>query len=814
MAIVCASEPANYVSSMQATPVTPDSPPGSLSRTTPAASIPSSNAASDAATDSAFASIVRSSSDAVIAKTVAGIVTAWNDGATDTYGHTAEQMLGQSIEVIIPRESLTQERERHASVASGLSESGYRCVRLRADGIPINVVMSMSPVRDRGGRVIGVASISRPLSDQESADARFASLLEAAPDAMVCIDASGRITLINAQVTAVFGYSREELIGAALEVLVPDEVRDRHPQHRATFLQDPKPRPMGTGLSLRGRRADGSTFPVEVSLAADVHNGDAIVIAAIRDVTEQRATEAALRDNETRLRQLADNVDTVFTMRQIGPPKFLYVSPGFHKLTGYEPADIEADPELSLKLVHPDDRERVERSYFAPIRAAQACTSEHRIVRADGEVRWIRASVNPVPNPHGSPERIVTITEDITERVRVSEALREAEAAARTANEAKNLFLSRMSHELRTPLNAVLGFGQVLERRLRDTEHVEPVRQVLQAGRHLLNLINEILDIARIEAGELTVSAEPVSVVDIVDESVHLMQPLAAAADVALLVVEGPHTAYVLADRQRLRQVLLNLISNAIKYNRPQGSVRISWSTTDRRLSIAVEDDGPGIAVDVRDRLFTPFDRLGAESTGVEGTGIGLTVSRSLAELMNGTLRLESEDGRGATFTITLPESDAPVPAMVMEPVSDLHLRNTDAVTATVLYIEDNEPNVKVMESVLGLRSEWRMIHAALGSLGLELAHAHRPDLILLDLHLPDRSGLDVLVALQRDPVTAHIPVVVLTADASATQAHRLSEAGASRYLTKPLVLDEILATLDGISSADRPSEVAHASAP
>ncbi len=196
-------------------------------------------------------------------------------------------------------------------------------------------------------------------------------------------------------------------------------------------------------------------------------------------------------------------------------------------------------------------------------------------------------SREPVPNPHGSPERIVTVTEDITERVRASDALQEAEVAARAANEAKNLFLSRMSHELRTPLNAVLGFGQVLERRLQNTEHVEPVRHVLQAGRHLLNLINEILDIARIEAGELTVSAEPVSVVDIIDESVRLMQPLAAAADVSLIVVGSPETRYVLADRQRLRQVLLNLISNAIKYNRPRGNVLVSWSSADGSLSIA-----------------------------------------------------------------------------------------------------------------------------------------------------------------------------------------------------------------------------------
>jgi PAS domain S-box-containing protein len=734
----------------------------------------------------------------VIAKTVNGIVTAWNDGATAVYGHTAHAMLGRSIEVTIPPESLTEERERHARVASGVSESGYRCTRLRADGTPIDVVMSMSPVRDPTGRVIGVASISRPLSDQESANGRFESLLEAAPDAMVCIDRSGRITLINAQVTAVFGYGREELIGASLEVLVPDEVRDRHPQHRAMFLQDPKPRPMGTGLSLRARRKDGSTFPVEVSLAADVQNSDGTVIAAIRDVTEQRATEGALRDNETRLRQLADNVDTVFTMRQLDPPKVLYSSPAFHKLTGYDGAALEGDPDL--QLTHPDDRERAERSFLGPLRAGLECSSEHRIIRADGEVRWVHATANPVPNPHGPPERIVTITEDITERVQAAEALRDAEASARAANQAKNVFLSRMSHELRTPLNAVLGFGQVLERRLQDTEHLEPVRHVLQAGRHLLNLINEILDIARIEAGELTVSAEPVSVVDVVDESARLMQPLATAADVCLIVVGGPEANYVLADRQRLRQVLLNLLSNAIKYNRPGGHVRVSWTSADRAIVIAVEDDGPGIPTEVRDRLFTPFDRLGAEATGVEGTGIGLTVSRSLAELMAGTLTFRSEVGGGASFTITLPASDAPATAIAAPSHSDAQRNGATNVSATVLYIEDNEPNVRVMESILGLREEWRLIHAGLGSLGLELAHAHRPDLIFLDLHLPDQSGLDVLVALRDDPVTSQIPVVMLGADANATQVRRLMAAGASEYLTKPLVLDEILATLDAIT--------------
>ncbi len=759
------------------------------------------------ATESALASIVRSSPDAVIAKTVDGIITAWNDGAEAVYGHTAEHMVGRSIEVTIPAEAIAVERARHARVAAGEPESGYRCVRLRADGRPMEVVMSMSPVRDTAGRVIGIASISRPLSETEFAEARFASLLEAAPDATVCVDTRGLITLVNAQVTTLFGYQAGELIGAPLELLVPEDARERHPRHRANFMRDPASRPMGTGLSLRARRADGSTFPVEVSLARVVHNGDAVVIAAIRDVTTQRATEAALRDIETRLRQLADNVDTVLTLQQIEPPAVLYFSPAFRRLTGFDPADVEADPTLPLMLVHPDDRERADASFFKPSSAGHAAISEHRIVRADGEIRWVRASAIPVPNPQGAVERLVTATNDITEQVNAAEALRLAEAGARAASEAKNLFLSRMSHELRTPLNAVLGFGQVLERRLDGTEHVDAVRHVLHAGRHLLNLINEVLDIARIEAGELTVSAEPVLVAAVVDESVLLMQPLAAEAGLTLEVSGGPPGMFVLADRQRLRQVLLNLISNAVKYHRLDGTVRVRWEGTDRGVSISVDDDGPGISPDLRERLFTPFDRLGAERTGIEGTGIGLTVTRSLAQLMNGTLSFEAATGGGAVFTVTLRESVAPE-AQLAGPRPSLESAAVDASrrSATVLYIEDNEPNVRVMESVLGLRSEWRLIHAALGSLGLDLARAHRPDLIFLDVHLPDRDGLDVLVALRYDPATAHIPVIVLSADANATQIHRLLAAGAARYLTKPLVLDDVLATLNSVTGHPAPS--------
>lgn len=760
-----------------------------------------------ASEEAALAAIVRWSGDAVIAKDVDGIVTAWNAGAALTYGYTAEQMIGQSIELTIPLEFLTEERARHLRAARGQAESGYRCVRKHADGHSVEVVMSMSPVRDENGQVTGVASISRPVSDRERSDAKVSSILEAAPDAMICVDRTGRIVLVNARVTELFGYSRDELVGELLEILLPEDLRAAHPRHRSTFFADPQPRPMGTGLGLRGRRRDGSTFPVEVSLAADRSYGITLAIAAIRDVTSQRAVEALARENETRLRQLAENVDTVFTLQQIDSHEFLYISPGFRKLTGRDPEDLIRDPGLLVNLIHPDDREGFAREYLDPCAAGYPTVFEHRIIRADGEVRWVRATARPVPNPQGEPERMVTTAEDITERMLGAQALEEAEAAARTANNAKNEFLSRMSHELRTPLNAVLGFGQLLERRLEDTPHLDSVRQILRAGRHLLNLINEVLDIARIEAGEVSLSLEPVSVASVIEETTMLMQPLAEATGVGFRLEPGADGQYVLADRQRLRQILLNLISNAVKYNKAGGYVSVGWSAVSPdAVSLSVRDDGPGIAPELHDRLFVPFDRLGAEQTGVEGTGVGLTVTRALTELMHGTIELQSGEGIGACFTVTLPSALEP-DATPSPDRQDSSSRLRVGSPTTLLYVEDNEPNVRVMASLLEMRPGWRMIHAALGSLGLELARAHHPDLVLLDLHLPDGLGLQVLEAMKSDASLSQVPVVVLSADANPSVRQRLMAAGATGYITKPLDLDEMLALLDLVAAQTRSGE-------
>ena len=754
--------------------------------------------------DAALAAIVRSSQDAVIAKSLRGIVTSWNLGATNVYGYEAEEMLGQSIEVTIPPEALAEERSRHASVALGHAESGYRCVRVHADGRKITVVMSMSPVRNMRGHIIGVASISRPVSEAESSVARFASLLEAAPDAMVCADATGKIVQVNTQASAMFDYSRTELIGAQVEMLLPPEARDLHVEDREGFFCHPEPRAMGPGLMLRGLRRDGSTFPVEISLATVVDNDNRLAIAAVRDVSQQRATEAWLRESETRLLQLAEHVETVFTLSQISPFAYLYISPSVRKLTGLGAEEFIAHPEMFRALVHPEDRERVDGEFRIAARTGGKLRSEHRILRTDGAVRWVRVFGATVFDEAGVAERMVTTTEDVTERVEAAASLREAEEAARAASEAKNEFLSRMSHELRTPLNAVLGFGQLLEHHLGNGDQAESVQHVLRAGRHLLGLINEVLDISRIEAGKMSISLEPVSVASLVDEASLLMKPLADAAGITVITSGGTAGQYVRADRQRLRQILLNLISNAVKYGRRGGRVWLSWSSSGGQTSIDVRDDGPGISCDLHDRLFKPFDRLGAEATSVDGTGVGLTLSRGLAELMDGTITFDSATGAGSTFTITLPPSQEPAAHTSVEAsatVPPLRLAPSQfAEGPTVIYIEDNEPNVKVMESVLQLRPGWRLIHAGLARLGLELIRAHQPDLVLLDLHLPDGSGSEVLAALKGDEATMHIPVVVLSADASQQQVNRLLAAGAAQYLTKPFDLVEVLALLDAVA--------------
>jgi signal transduction histidine kinase/ActR/RegA family two-component response regulator len=379
-----------------------------------------------------------------------------------------------------------------------------------------------------------------------------------------------------------------------------------------------------------------------------------------------------------------------------------------------------------------------------------------------------------------------------------------AEELALTANRAKSEFLSRMSHELRTPLNGIIGFAQLLEMDRLTEDQRESVAHILKGGRHLLGLINEVLDIARIEAGKPTISLESVAAGDVVRGAVDLVRPQAAARAVRL-TAETDHDHHVMADRQRLQQVLLNLLSNAVKYNRDGGSVTVAVRP-DRvagRLAITVADTGRGISPAMRQRLYTPFDRLGAEQSSVEGTGLGLALSKRLVEAMGGTLAFESQVGEGTTFTVHVPMTEPPVATLIAssKPAPD---DAGAAAQGTVLSIEDNVANVRLLERIVGRRPGLRLLSAMQGNRGVELARDHRPGLILLDLHLPDMHGGEVLARLQADPVTREIPVVILSADATPGQITQLLDEGARAYLTKPVDVTEVLGLIDEVFDGQR----------
>jgi len=371
------------------------------------------------------------------------------------------------------------------------------------------------------------------------------------------------------------------------------------------------------------------------------------------------------------------------------------------------------------------------------------------------------------------------------------------------ANQAKSEFLSRMSHELRTPLNSILGFAQLLAMEDFGAEQRDSLERILKGGRHLLHLINEVLEISRIESGDLRISLEAVDVRGAVAEVVDLVGPLAAERGVRLepLAIDD---LFARADYQRLKQVLMNLVSNAIKYNRPGGTVavRVDKDAT-ARLRILVEDTGRGIPADQLPKLFSPFERLGAEETGVEGTGLALSVSKSLVEAMGGTIEVTSEPGVGTTVAVDVAAAEDPLrgqgPEGAAAPSVNGASVNGSMKRCTVLCVEDNVSNLMLIERVLAHRLDVKLVTAMQGSVGLEFARRHQPGLILLDLHLPDISGADVLGRLRQDPATAHVPVVVLSADATQAQVERMTVLGASAYLTKPLDVRQLLDVMEAV---------------
>jgi PAS domain S-box-containing protein len=508
---------------------------------------------------------------------------------------------------------------------------------------------------------------------------------------------------------------------------------------------------------------------------------------------------AALRATEERFLSLVRNAsDAMLVLDADGSLR--YASPSVSHVLGREPDSLTGASFFGV--VHPDDAERVRvfhlRQLANPLVSASV---EYRYHKGDGSWRHHAAIFNNLlrdPNVGG----IVVNVRDVTEIKRDAELLRQAKEEAERANQAKNEFLSRTSNELRTPLNAILGFAQLLEIEPLDDGQQEMVSYILNGGRHLLGLIDEVLDIARIESGRLALVDEEIPIDEIVAECLDLVAPLARERSIQLTYRRGDAAGcYVVVDRQRLKQVLLNLLSNAVKYNRVDGRVEVVFQRlSPERMRVGVHDTGPGIAADKLERLFTPFDRLGAEQTRVEGSGLGLALSQRLISAMGGAISLDNEPGRGCTFWAELAcversqraESEAADLETTVS-TADEHAEHG----CTVLYIEDNLSNLTLVERILAASPGIQLVPAMQGSLGLELAREYRPDLILLDLNLPDMTGAEVLRRLQTDRATRGRPVVVISADATPASVEGMLAAGARDYLTKPLDVRHFQRMLD-----------------
>ncbi len=689
----------------------------------------------------------------------------------------------------------------------------------------------MTALRDDQDTIIGYLLIGTDNTARKQAEeallkagALQSAIFNSANFSSIATDAKGVIQIFNVGAERMLGYTAAEVMNK----ITPADISD--PQEviaRAKALSLELGTPITPGFEalafkasrgiediyeLTYIRKDGSRFAAIVSVTALRDAQDAIIgylligtdnTARKQVEAEQKKLDQRLRDQQFYTRSLIEsNIDALITTDPSGI--ITDVNKQMEALTGCTRDELIGAPFKNYFT----DAERAEAAIKLVLSEKRVTNYELTARARDGKTTVVSYNATTFYDRDRTLQGVFAAARDVTELKRFEQTLQEtnselesAKALAEKANLAKSDFLSSMSHELRSPLNAILGFAQLMQS---DTPGPTPsqkdsVDQILQAGWYLLKLINEILDLATIEAGKLSLSLEPVSLSEVMLECQAMIEPQAQKAGLSMSFPRFDLPSFVNADRTRVKQVLINLLSNAIKYNRREGTVEVQCTQGDTgHVRISVKDSGAGLPPEKVAQLFQSFNRLG-QGSAEEGTGIGLVVTKRLVEVMGGAIGVESSVGRGSTFWVDLiAESEPRLILDGVEPIANVEPPSQGAAPLrTLLYVEDNPANLQLVVQIISRRPTMRLLSARTGDIGIELARAARPDVILMDINLPGMSGIKAMQILREDSLTQHIPVVALSANAMPRDIERGLQAGFFRYLTKPLRVDEFLETLD-----------------
>ncbi len=657
---------------------------------------------------------------------------------------------------------------------------------------------------------------------QES-ESQVRMLLNSTAEAIYGIDIDGNCTFANKACIQMLGYeSASELVGQNMHTLchyahadgtpVPVEDCYVHKSIRTGHLVHIDQEVLW--------RKDGSKFRAEYRAHPMSKDGEVIgAVISFLDITERILTEEALQRNIFLLND-AQEIGHVGSWEWDVKENTLQWTDEVYRIFGSMPQAFKANYDLFLERVHPDDRDLVKYAVQEALAGRTPYDINHRICLADGSERIVNDKGKVVCDEAGNPIFMFGTVQDIT-RIKTIENnlltyqekleelvfkrttdLQKAKEEADQANQAKSLFLSSMSHELRTPLNSILGFGQLLftdKKNPLTIQQKEQLKKIITSGNHLLSLIDDVLNLSKIESGTVEISLEPVEASSVLLETIEFLQEIAKTYNVEILPGELDKHIFIDVDNTKLRQILINLISNAIKYNRPGGTVGLSCKEVDGRLRIIVSDTGIGISSDQSKLLFEPFARLGAENSTIKGTGIGLTITKRLVEFMNGRIGYESEIGKGSEFWVDFPIVQPHTTPSFSSPKPQQSVPLLPEGNFTLLYIEDNDFNRELMFAILARTPSLSLLTAENGAEGVDMAVQHKPDLIFMDIGLPDIDGFAALDKLKEHNATKNIPVVALSGNVMPTDIQKALDAGFVDYITKPLNIPNLYRVLGAV---------------